>query len=227
MKFFLVVVPLLFALPASGQHNIQDPTCKGVIHGVVLGHDRQPVKGINVVLYPLGVGLGFVLPHAKTDQQGEYRFEQVCSGRFSVFVKDNEAGYSQSSPYMYQFLYGRLSPEVKITDTILDAPLAVDLPSKPAQLQLRLINSRTKEKIMTADIEAKVSRNRSVKVHSEASILADTELVFLLPPDQDVFLHITSKGFHAWKESVGRGKLFRVPSGELLTIQVELDPIQN
>ena len=227
MRLFLAIVPLLFALPASGQQHIQDPTCMGVIHGVVLGQDGEPVKGINVVLYPLGVGLGVVLPHAKTDQRGEYRFEQVCSGRFSVFVKDNEAGYPQSSPYMYQFLYGRLAPEVKITDTILEGPLAVDLPPKPAQLRLHLINSRTKEKIMSADIEARVSRKRSVKVHSEASILADAEPVFLLPPDQDVFLHITSKGLREWKESVGRGKLFRVPSGELLTIQVELDPIQN
>lgn len=227
MKPTLAIVPLLFALPSLGQNYIQDSTCKGVIHGVVLGQDGQPVGGVNVVLYPLGVGLGVALPHSTTDQRGEYRFVQVCSGTFSVFVKDNQAGYPQSSPYLYQFLYGRRAPEVKITDTILDAPLAVNLPPKPVQLQLHLSNSRTKEKIVGADIEEKVSRKRRVKVHSEGSILADTEPAFLLAPDKDVFLHITSKGFHEWKESVGRGKLIHAPPGKLLTIEVELDPIQN
>jgi hypothetical protein len=118
MKFFFAIIATIIAFPVSGQKHLQDPTCKGIVRGTVLGQDGRPVKGIGVVLDPLGVDLGVILPHTKTDQQGKYHFEQVCVGRFSVLVQDDEAGYPLSSSYWYQFLCGHQAPEVKITDAI-------------------------------------------------------------------------------------------------------------
>lgn len=225
MKRFLAIVPLLFAFPASGQHYPQEPQCRGVIHGVVLGQNGQPVSDLNVILYPLGVDLGVLLPQMKTDQRGEYRFEHVCSGRYSVFIEDEKAGYPYSSPYLNRFLYGGRIPEVKITDTSLDAQLPVNVPPKPAQLQVRLTNSKTKARILRADIDLRVSRKRRLTTYCDESISCDSKPFFLVPPDQDVLLHVTSNGFHEWKESAGRGKPIRVRSGEILTIDAALDPI--
>jgi hypothetical protein len=53
MKLVIAIVPLLFALPASGQRHIQGPDCKGVVYGAVLGQNDEPVNGFDVTLYPL------------------------------------------------------------------------------------------------------------------------------------------------------------------------------
>lgn len=229
MKLFLATVLLSFALPASGQNYPQETQCKGVVHGVVLRQNGQPVGDLNVVLFPIGVDLAIVLPQMKTDQQGEYRFEHVCPGRYSVLVEDEKAGYPLSSPYLNWFLYGTRVPEVKITDVRSDAHLTVNVPPKPAQLQVRLTNSRTKAKIARVDVELKANRKRTMKTYCDESqyMSCDSEFFFLVPPGEDVFLHVTSNGFQEWKESAGRGKLIHVRPGEVLTINVELDPIQN
>lgn len=46
----------------------------------------------------------------------------------------------------------------------------------------------------------------------------------LVPSDTDVLLHVTSQGFHEWNQSVGKGKPMRLPPGERLTLDVELEP---
>jgi hypothetical protein len=228
MKLFLAIVPLLFAFPASGQRHIQGPECKGVVHGVVLGRNGERVSGLDVTLYPLGVSLGVMLPHMKTGQRGEYRFEQLCSGRYSVFVTDPDAGYPYSSPYLNQFLYGGRIPEVKITDKHLDAQLPVDLPPKPpAQLQVRIANSKTKAKLEEVEVQLKINRKRRVSYYCHESSPCDSKPFLLLPPDQDVFMRVTADGFHEWKDGTQRGKIIHAPSGELLTIDVELVPIRD
>ena len=71
MKPVLAIAPLLFGISALAQHSVHDTQCIGVIHGVAIGRDGQPVKGLKVILYPLGVDLAMVLPRTETDQRGE------------------------------------------------------------------------------------------------------------------------------------------------------------
>jgi|GEM_PF-673824 hypothetical protein len=226
MKLFVAIASFLFALPAFGQRHIQGPECKGVVHGVVLGRDGETVSSLDVTLYPLGVSLSYMLPHMKTSQRGEYRFEQLCSGRYSVFVTDTDAGYPLSSPYLIQFLYGGRIPQVKITDKHLDAQLSLDLPPKPpAQLQVRIENSKTESKLEEVEVQLRISRKRRVSYVCHESSPCDSKPFLLLPPDQDVLMRVTASGFHEWRVGTKRGKIIRVPSGELLTIKVALDPI--
>jgi hypothetical protein len=226
IRFFIAIVPLLFAFPTFGQHEIQGPECKGVVHGVVLGENGEPVNGLNVALDPLGVGLGYVLPHMKTNQRGEYRFEQLCDGRYSVFVSDRDAGYPYSSSYMNQFLYGSRIPEVKIDGNHLDGELTVNVPSKkPAQLQVHVANGKTRTKIEEAEIHLEVNRNRWLSYNCHKFSPCDGKPFLLLPPDQDVLMRVTANGFHEWKNGGTRGKIVHALSGELVTIDVALDPI--
>ncbi len=228
MRLFLAIVPFLFAFSASGQRHLQGPECKGVVHGFVLGPNGERVSSLDVTLYPLGVDLAVLLPHMKTDQRGEYRFEHLCSGRYSVFVTDTDAGYPYSSPYLNQFLYGGRIPEVKITDKHSDALLPVKLPPKlPARLRIRTANSKTKARLVEFEVRLKISRNRRVSYSCNESSPCDSEPFLLLPPDQDVLMRVTAKGFHEWKDVGRRGKIIHARAGELLTIDVELDPIRN
>src|SRR6267143_4939748 len=99
VKLLLAIATLLFAFPAFGQNYIgrnerHETQCKGAIHGVVLGRDGKPWSGISLVLKPAR-DYNYVLPRVKTGQRGEYRFEEVCSGKWGVFVEDKEAGLSR------------------------------------------------------------------------------------------------------------------------------------
>ena len=232
MKFFLVIVLLSFSIPASAQtlfvknHN-QDTDCKGVIHGVVSRLDGKPWGGVNLILEPVG-DYDYVLPRTKTDEQGEYRFSDVTCGNWGVFVEDKDAGYPHAGRILNWALYGRRSKQVRITKKNLEALLNVTAPPRPAQLRVRAIDSKTKAEIACVEVQLKVTRKREIKILCPDSEMASREdYYFLVPPDQNVKLHITSKAFHEWKESAGRGKAIRVPTGEILTINVELEPIQN
>jgi hypothetical protein len=228
ISFFLPIVALLFAFSASGQRHIQGPECKGVVHGVVLGQNGEPVSGLDVKLDPLGVGLSYVLPHMKTNQRGEYRFEQLCDGRYSVFVSDRDAGYPFSSSYINQFLYGGRIPEVKINDAHLDEELTVNVPSmKPAQLQVRITDGKTKTKIEEAEIHLAVNRKRWLSYNCHEFSPCDSKPFLLLPPGQDVLIRVTANGFREWKNGPKRGKIVHALSEELVTIDVTLDPIGN
>ena len=55
------------------------------------------MTGIRVKAWPLGINLSALLPTAKTGLGGEYRFEQVCPGRYTVLPEDKEAGHPNFS----------------------------------------------------------------------------------------------------------------------------------
>ena len=51
--------------------------------------------------------------------------------------------------------------------------------------------------------------------------------VVLIPPDQDLLLHVSADGFHEWQESVGEGKFIHLPSGSQLKLDVQLLPLKK
>ena len=117
---------------------------------------------------------------------------------------------------------------MEITDKNLDIQQNVNVPPKPGQLHVRLIISDTKSKVTKVEVQLHATRKRSVRFScaDSDSSLCESDY-FLVPPDQNVKLHITSRGFHEWRESAGRGKTIRVPAGEVLTVEVKLDSTRN
>jgi hypothetical protein len=228
MRIATATVLLFLAFPLAARACFEDPQAKGVVHGVVLRENGEPVPNFTAVLEMLGVSLGYMLPTMKTNERGEFRFEHLCPGRFAVVVENAAEGYPPSGAGWYRILYGGPIPEVRITKSKSDAELIVTLPPKPAELQVNLFNSKTKEKIPLTELSFTVNPSRTVETYCDTtkSRSCDGPPYFLFPPDQNVILHVTSTGFHEWKESAGRGKLVRVGYGELLTLNIELDPVE-
>jgi hypothetical protein len=167
-----------------------------------------------------------MLPHAKTDALGQFRFSDVSCGSWSVFVEDKEAGYPQSNRLMNWFLYGVWSPQARITEKHLDAQLNVYAPPKPGIVVVHLTNSVTKAKIPGIELELHVTRKRTVRPSCEDSVSSTCgDDSFLVPPGQDVKLHVTSRGFNEWKETIGQGKIIHLTAGQVTTIEVELVPL--
>ena len=92
----MVIGILLLSGAAAQQKEKSGP--QGAIHGIAISQDGQPAKRIGLTAEPLGVAVGAVLPHARTNDAGEYRFESVpWWGRYTVYAEDEEAGYSRFS----------------------------------------------------------------------------------------------------------------------------------
>jgi hypothetical protein len=97
VKIRLVSVGLLLLTAAlAQQHDKSLPN--GTIYGIVVGQDGKPAKATGLTAGPLGVALAAVLPHTKTNDAGEYRFQNLpWWGRYTVYPEDEDAGYSTFS----------------------------------------------------------------------------------------------------------------------------------
>jgi len=223
---------LLVAFPVFGQtHNHKSASleteCKGIVRGIVLDQNGERWSGINLILEPFG-DYDYILPRARTNERGEYRFERGCAGKWGVFIEDKEAGYPHSGRLTNWFLYGKWSPAVEITNKDLDVQLNVDAPPKPGILVVHLADKQSKAKILRATIFLKVNRKRWAQMScdndSESSCDGGS---FWVPPDTDVKLRITSHGFGEWRGTRGRGEKIHLSDGEVLTLRAELTPARN
>lgn len=213
----LAVLALALATTALAQQR-DTPKPNGSIYGVALGPDGQPASRIGLSAAPVGGALAAVLPHTTTNDRGEYRFVNLpWWGRYTVFAEDEDAGYSSYSTGGF----GQINPpEVEITPARREAELTVQLPLKAAFLRINLTNRNTGQPISGMQITVLHRSNPPSLVFSMSCAANKT---VLLPPDQDLLVHITSKGFRQWDETVG-GKALHLQSGTHFTLDVELEP---
>lgn len=180
-------------------------------------------RDLTVVAWPLGVDIGMFLPHTKTNKAGEFCFEKVCPGKYSVLPEDKNAGYPNSSPYLYEFLYGYRVKNAELTDKTAEVELRVELPPKPGHLFVNVVNQKTKADIRQFTVRVKVfgqSKPRWMEVKFDPTI-DNSEM--LVPPDLDLFLAVTADGFRKWKNGSKSRGLLRIPSGTQTTLDLELD----
>lgn len=218
MKAFLVFVGLsLFATVAAQKQR--ESNANGVIYGTVVDQDGKPAKGIGLDAWPLGVGLAAKLPHTRTNDFGEYRFEQIpWWGKYGVYAEDDGAGYSQFSTGE-----GRAEPqEVELTPEHREAEVKVYLPPKAGFLQVRLTNRRTGTAIPRMQVALAPMESPE---HQLFSMSCYSNRLILIPPDKNLLLHVTSHGYREWDESAGTGKPLYLASGARITLDIQLDPL--
>jgi hypothetical protein len=206
----------LVATTVAQQQDTARPD--GSIYGVAITNDGDPAKGIDLAARPLGVVLATVLPHTRTNDRGEYRFVDLpWWGRYTVYAEDEEAGYSSFSTGTGQ----TEPPEVEITPARREAELKVNLPPQAAFLRVHLTNAKTGAPVSGMRITVLQDTNPPSLAFSMSCF--STKIV-LLPPDKNLFVHITSDGFREWKESIGKGRMLHLKSGSQMTLDVALDP---
>jgi TonB family protein len=218
MKISLVLVAGFLTFGALAQQR-NDARPKGIIYGVAIGQDGQPAKGIGLVAFHQGVALGATLPYARTNQAGEYRFENLDFGRYTVDADDENAGYSVFSTG------GGAGhpPEVELAAEHPEAELRVYLPPKAGFLQIHLTNRKTRAGISAMRIALMLAENPVSQFFSTSCY---SNHVILIPPEKHLLLHVTSDGFQEWEQSTGMGKPIYLPSGARLTLDVKLEPVR-
>jgi len=217
MRTAIVFVAFLLLIPAVAQQHEPLPSPpNGSIYGIVTGQDGQPARGIGLTACPDGA-LGAALPHTISNDRGEYRFDKLpWWGRYSVNPIDEVAGYS-----VFSTSFNRDTSYVRITQEHPEAELNVRLSPSAGLLRINLTNRRTGTPIGVIKIAISSPERPSIPLFA-TDLWASRSI--LVPPNQNLLLHVTSNGFHEWSESAGRGKPIKLASGVSQTLDVQLDP---
>jgi len=217
----LPIVAVLALTAATAFANITDPKCNGVLHGVALNADGQPVPRVQLMLLPLGIDVDYVLPTTTTDQAGAYRFENVCPGRFTVVVEDEQAGYPSYvwAAYFLNEETKKKTQEVSLAPGRSEVELPVPVPSKAGVLDLRVHNRRTGSKIRNVQVILKPQHSNGDWI----TFNSDTEEL-LVPSDTNLLLRVNADGFREWRDAAKTGKQIRLPPSAHLTVEADLEP---
>lgn len=218
------IIFLLAMTSRAGAQNvtqsvIQGPKCIGVLHGVVYEPSGQRAMGVRVTAWPFGVDLGAVLPDATSDKNGEYRFEHVCHGKYTVIADDTKAGYPSTFPDGSEFLYGTRIASVRLNALHRDAELAVHLPPKPGRVLLHIRDAETMSEILKFELKLSIPGQRRTPEESIqfGDSAADCEIP--IPSGKDVTVHVKAEGY----KEVSRSIL--VPSGAQTTLNLEVESL--
>jgi len=206
----------------EGNNAVQRPWCRGLIYGTVFDLGGRPVRGVQLTAWPLGVGLGALLPSVTSDESGQYRFAHVCPGRYAVIADDEKVAYQSASPMTNEFLYGSPIQEVRIDASHGRAELPVHLPPKPGFLRVRITDRETKQEVQKCTVTLAVPGQDTLPELSSLFESAEQNHVVEVPPDKDVIVRITADGFQEWSER----KVVHIASGTQATLEAELERLK-
>jgi hypothetical protein len=192
----LLVGFLLVANALAQQPDRSAPA--GVIYGIVSDQNGHPSAGIGLTAFPLGVPVGGILPTTKTDQNGKYTFRQLpWWGRYTVYPEDELAGYSS-------LITGQANPGhpgvVTLSPQHPEEELDFRLPPRAGFLHIRLTNRRNGDVIPSVRVSVASPQDHGRLLFSRS---CSSDRVILLPPDEDLLVHIMSPGFSEWDGSAG------------------------
>jgi hypothetical protein len=192
---------LIGAAQVGAQSVIQRPGCSGTIHGVVYSLSKRPAAGVQVLAFPMGIQLGAQLPTARADQNGEYRFEHVCHGTYSVIPDDPEAGYPRIFPEENEFLYGTAARTVRLTSLRDRAELRVYLGPKPAIVLLHVLDSKTHSEISDFTLKLKVP-GQGPNAELRIGFYANVDRHVNVPSGREVVFKVKAAGYQELSQSI-------------------------
>lgn len=218
VKRFSFGLALLAALVGAAAQDHEQAATNGIIYGFVITQDGKPAKGLTLTARPWGVAVNGGLPRARTDDAGQYRFNKVPHwGRYIVYADDEKAGYSRESTGPT----GNTDPTViEITRENPEAEFNLSLPPKAGFVRIHLNNRETRVAVRQMTVWVSEMNKPEPGLFT---ITCDSDHDILVPPDVNLLMHVKADGFREWDESLGTGKPINVPSGRVLTLNVQLD----
>jgi hypothetical protein len=211
---------LTLSFRIGAQSVIQRPECTGILHGVVYDLSAKHAVGAKVTAWPLGVDVEGFLPNATADEKGEYRFEHVCKGKYTVIPEDINNGYPSISPYGYEFLYAVQTKAARLNFFHRDAEIPVHLPPKPGLMLLKISNAQSHSDIQKFKVILRVPGQR---LSPEASMSFDANVKnreVAVPSGRTVAVRVSADGLGEFSRSV-----FVHPGGQI-DLNADMEPLK-
>jgi hypothetical protein len=221
----LIVLFLAVSTQAQQQRDaIVNENSTGAIQGTLLGQDGRPAGDILLTVIkdiPGPAAIPIWERHVKTDKAGNYRFEHLEIGKYALFVYDKKAGYAvlPSGPGLNQT--SCCVAKVELTADHPESEAIVYLPPKPGFLDLHVTNKENGMPVSPVQIELSWADDPRTALYKGS--FANKPDVFMIPPDKDLLVYVSSPGFRAWPDNAG--KRIHLSSGAQLNLDVPLTPL--
>jgi len=201
MKRFLLASLLLFSLPTFAQ-MFHCPECTGTLHGSVRDVSGKSIPNLYLELWKLGALIEGIVPHTLTDAEGNYRFDHLEPGTYTVYPTDVKTGYDFLAPNFFAFVSGHPFPRARITITRPEAAIDLALPDKPAILEVAAAPTDKSKPIESYTVKLKTNRHfRDSEVTFSRGSREHEHYSIPIPPDTPIEIEINARGFRKWRSS--------------------------
>lgn len=158
----------------------------------------------------------------KTDAEGHYCLKGLSLGEYVVSAEDEKKGY----PQVAQGFFMRGSPESRVTLTAAapEAHVDVRIPFKAGFLTLLLTDAETGNPLPSMNVSV-AARSDPDHRWMHISTIADRNL--LMPPNEDVYVNVTSPGYSMWPDDGSRGASLSFLPGERQTLRISLRKVNG
>lgn len=217
VRLNIVKKPIIFAsciLAVSSTFAQPSRDAIGSICGSVLDEKGVPASHVHIAAMNVSLGghaNGF--PGSQTDESGQYCIRQLQVGEYILSADDRPKGY----PPLWDSFFSWRTPDSVVLLTSQSPRVRLDwkIPFKAGFLRLDVPGSRTGSESSPITFRL-VVRSRPQLGMTSLTISGQMEervITFLLPPDEDVLLTVSSPGHQSWPEDGSDGMLLRLGSG--------------
>ena len=186
LAMFLISIPTWLLLSGAGPSQE-----RGTIRGTVVDENGAPVNKAQVNADPLGKpSQGSLVRYVETDANGQFLINRLVWGKYRVFAKKEEDGYSDMK---WSFYSNDVFKIVAVTSETPVAKLRIKLGPKCAILTGFVSNAVT-----GAPVSAGFKLIRATDRNKWISTSLSPTYRLLLPSSTDVLLEVSAPGFNAW-----------------------------
>ena len=162
-----------------------------------------------------------IQPSSKTDLTGHYCIPDLFPGEYALSATDPDKQYPDMGSMFYAVHLPEPRIELKAGATEEHADFRI--PYKAGSISIQLTDARTGKAISSMLFNLDVKSNPEQRyIHGSS----DSTVPLLVPPNEDIYLTVTSPGYRTWPDDGTKGRIVNLLPGFKLELKIALQPVQ-
>ena len=192
----------------------------GAICGTLLNEHGKPSAYTGVTARYIGPHSG-PYPVGNTDASGHYCITGVSFGEYVVYASDEKKGY----PDLDTQFYAPWPPKPRVTLSAANSTERVDvrIPYRAGFLGIHLTESGSGKPLEAMSVSLVL---RSDPEHRYMHISTSSDQDLLIPPNEDLYVNVTSPGFSTWPNGGSKGMLLSFLPGQRHALRISIRKLE-